>query len=319
MGPAFHSNIIENLKSGKFSLNIDESTASNSQHILTMLANFYNRDRGVIVTEHLSSVQITTVNSSTLFEAVKYAIESEDIPWSNLMSVLMDSCKVMRGSKSGVEVRLRNVAQHLLDIDGDTVHHVHNASKRLTDPFAQLIENLGKTLHKDMKWHKDVEEALEEICFIIGTKYTKPPMYCSTRWLSVYQVALDVLRQLKAYTLLYFSFLSALDKVEYQPKIVTIFRESQISDESRERIREIQATIGRKKLTPEGIERKNKILKCIFFQRKECICTLYFYTAIMPMLQKFVKLFQTNSPMIHVLHDKMNELFIDFVSCFIKP
>ena len=53
MGPAFHSKIIENLKSGKFSLNIDESTASNSQHILTMLANFYNRDRGVIVTEHL--------------------------------------------------------------------------------------------------------------------------------------------------------------------------------------------------------------------------------------------------------------------------
>ncbi|CAC5411690.1 unnamed protein product [Mytilus coruscus] len=40
------------------------------------------------------------------------------IPWTNLMSVLVDSCNVMRGSKSGHETRIRTVkALHLLDVD----------------------------------------------------------------------------------------------------------------------------------------------------------------------------------------------------------
>ena len=56
-------------------------------------------------------------------------MEDNEIPWSNLISVLMDSCNVMRGSKSGVEVRLRAKAPHMLNIDGDTCHHAHNAAK----------------------------------------------------------------------------------------------------------------------------------------------------------------------------------------------
>lgn len=40
--------------------------------------------------------------------------------WDNMMSILMDSCNVMRGSKTGLETRIRREkAPHLLDIDGD--------------------------------------------------------------------------------------------------------------------------------------------------------------------------------------------------------
>ena len=319
MGPAYHNGVVQCLKSTKFSLNIDESTASNSQHVFTVLANIYNDERGVIVTEHLRSLSVTKVNSITLFEAVKQVIESDGVPWKNLMSVLMDSCNVMRGSKSGVEVRLREVAPHLLDIDGDTVHHVHNASKRLTQPFDRMVEKFGKALHTDIEWHKDVEESLTEICVIVGTKYTKPPMYSATRWLSVYQVALDVLRQLSAYTLCYFSFLCTSDKVLYDVRNIPIFKKCNLSLESKARIREIQATLASKTLTPEGKERKSKLLQCLFIKRKEFLCTVYFYTATLPMLQKFVKFFQSEVPMIHLLHDKMNELFVDFVSGFLKP
>ena len=54
-------------------------------------------------------------------------IEKHKLLWNNLMSILMDSCNVIRGSKSGVEKRIRNGgAPHLLDIDGDSCHHAHN-------------------------------------------------------------------------------------------------------------------------------------------------------------------------------------------------
>ncbi|CAC5365255.1 unnamed protein product [Mytilus coruscus] len=66
----------------------------------------------------------TPVNSYTMRE-VKYfflkmttLIGDSRIPWTNLMSVLVDSCNVMRGSKSGHETRIRTVkALHLLDDD----------------------------------------------------------------------------------------------------------------------------------------------------------------------------------------------------------
>ena len=40
------------------------------------------------------------------------------------MSIMMGSCNVMRGSKTGLETRIG-------DIDGDAAHHVHNSAKHL--------------------------------------------------------------------------------------------------------------------------------------------------------------------------------------------
>ena len=52
------------------------------------------------------------------------------------MSILLDSCGFMQGKKSGLEVRLQQGnAPHLLGIYGDSLHHVHNASKKITEQF----------------------------------------------------------------------------------------------------------------------------------------------------------------------------------------
>ena len=51
------------------------------------------------------------------------------------MSIMMDSCNVMRGSKTGLETRIR-------DIDGDAAHHVHNSAKQFCMPFNKYIKNL---------------------------------------------------------------------------------------------------------------------------------------------------------------------------------
>ena len=49
------------------------------------------------------------------------------------MAVLMDSCSVMRGSKNGFEIKLReSVAPALINMDGDSCHHIHNACKIFT-------------------------------------------------------------------------------------------------------------------------------------------------------------------------------------------
>lgn len=123
VGKTFTQNMVDVLKTSKFSLNIDEATSENFIRVLAVLVSYICPINKQVVVNHLGSL-----DSATLFNELEKLIESNEIPWSNLMSVLMNSCSVMRGSKSGLEARIREKAPHLLDIDGDSCHHVHNAT-----------------------------------------------------------------------------------------------------------------------------------------------------------------------------------------------
>lgn len=54
-------------------------------------------DGGKITTEYLEGVPLVTVNSENVTNAILGVLSSRDIPFSNLVSILMDSCNVMRG------------------------------------------------------------------------------------------------------------------------------------------------------------------------------------------------------------------------------
>ncbi|RXN32849.1 splicing factor 3B subunit 2-like protein [Labeo rohita] len=114
---------LEEIRSVPFSLNIDEATSKTNKRVL-----------------------------ESLFSALDRLFERMNLPWDNLVSILMDSCAVMRGSKNGLEKKIRDRrAPHLLDIDGDSCHHLHNASKKLCCPFERWVESLLSDLHTDHK------------------------------------------------------------------------------------------------------------------------------------------------------------------------
>ncbi|GBO06855.1 hypothetical protein AVEN_135981-1 [Araneus ventricosus] len=113
----FEENLLEDLKHEKFSLNIDESMSNNNEKIVTVLVNYLRNDK--IVAEHLQSFSVASVNSALLFEGIVKLLEENNIPWRNLMSVLLDSCNVMLGKKLRLESRLGEKCPHLLDIGRD--------------------------------------------------------------------------------------------------------------------------------------------------------------------------------------------------------
>ncbi len=93
------------------------------------------------------------------------------------MSVLMDNCSVMRGVKHGVEKLLKKQAKHLLNIDGDSVHHAHNAGKEFSAEFGGYVENVINLIFADFKFTTNHREYLEEICTILNIKYTVPERF----------------------------------------------------------------------------------------------------------------------------------------------
>ena len=149
--------LVDKLKEGFFSFNIDEATGTTLHEVLTLLVSYFCGTKYKVVVERLGSLSLPTVNSETVFKAVVNLMGEKNLPFSNLMAVLMDSCCVMRGSKNGFEVKLReNVASHLIDIDGDACHHIHNASKKFTEIFNKHLEVLFWHIYNDLKWSEDL-------------------------------------------------------------------------------------------------------------------------------------------------------------------
>ncbi|GBN25381.1 hypothetical protein AVEN_143893-1, partial [Araneus ventricosus] len=261
---------------------------------------------------------VIRVTSESLFKEIVKVFEDHNIPWDNLMSILMDSCNVMRGSKSGLEARIREKTTHLLDIDGDSCHHIHNSAKKLCKPFKGHVEKYLTDVFNDFKWSPDQKECCSEICLILGIKFTAIENMVPFRWLSCYDVSLSHLRILDALSILYFAFIPHSDKSIYFSILAGIYLEKNVSSEGKARIKEIHQYLSEKKMTPEGISRKERIVQKLFKERVRTQLVLHFYTAVLPLLKKYVCLFQTKEPLIHKLYDEQEQLFLDFLSCFLK-
>ncbi|KAJ8381279.1 hypothetical protein SKAU_G00020570 [Synaphobranchus kaupii] len=110
--------------------------------------------------------------------------------------MLMDSCGVMRGSKTGLETRVRqNHCPTLLDVDGDSCHHIHNAAKVFAAPFSSHLERLFSDLHADHQWASDQ-------------------------------------RLLPAYKVLYYVFMDKEDKGLYKDPLKQLFADYNVSEKA---------------------------------------------------------------------------------------
>ena len=226
------------------------------------------------------------------------------------MAILLDSCSVMRGCKTGVETRLRESAPHLLDVDGDTLHHVHNAVKKFTLPFEKFLEKLPTDVHTDLKWSPDIRTGME---------FTMPTRYVPTRWLTIFDAVNDLSYKLDAYTLLYYSFLKKNEKLQFLSTVIEIYRRRNVSEEAKNEIKNIRGKLAAKKLTDDGAKRKTRIICRLFVERTRMLLYKHFYASALPLLKEYVLLFQKNEPQIHKLHDEFIRTLKEFLAGFCKP
>ena len=87
------------------------------------------------------------------------------------MSILTNSCNVMQCSNNGFETKIQdNLASHLLDIDRDSCHHVHNIAKCFTKPFEKFLESLFSDIYTHFYYSSDSHEVLASICDVLSLK-----------------------------------------------------------------------------------------------------------------------------------------------------
>ena len=179
----------------------------------------------------------------------------------------LDSCAVMRGTKTGVETRIRQEkAPQLLDIDGDSCHHVHNACKRFSKLFNQWIETLLTDVHNDLKWSTDLCELLEEICVILGVTFTMPQRFVNHRWLSCYNEWEVNVPMIDPLTLFYFAFMNASDQELYKEAMMEILTTRGVSEKGKDN-QQYMGTASKKKT--DAVRQAQETGSC---QKVDCSC-----------------------------------------------
>ena len=316
----FQGKLDSELQNTFFSLNIDESTTSNLEKAVAVLVSYFSEEEGQIVVKHLESFKIVNANAENLFNSICQMFETHGLPWQNIISVLLDSCNTMRGKKTGLETRMREKASHLLDIDGDAVHHAHNAAKAFSAPFQYFLEGLFNDIHADFQYCSDFRTILEGICEIISIKYTMPERFISHRFLSAYKLAVDTQRLLDAYTIFYFSFIKDKKAVEkYRPYYQEVIRRKNVSEKSLEQLQSFKLKLSKRQMTKDGKERKDRIHDKLFTERKRTKMLISIYAAVLEILKEYTMIFQAKAPMIHIVHDEQTRLLREFLGYFIKP
>ncbi len=311
--------IYHNLRNFPFSMNMDESTSNNNKKVLAILVSYLNQNTKTVDVEHMESVEVKKVNSAALYRVLVELFKKHKIPWNNLVSSMMDSCNVMRGNKSGVETRIRDEKNiNLLDVDGDSCHHIHNAAKVFAKPFGKWLENLWNDIFEDHRWATDQLKYLSEICDFLAIPFTTPPRFVSHRWLSAYDVTLSDSRMMDAFTVLYFCFLPKSDKPVYQEVLDSLYSKYKVSVKAQKRVKVIHEDLTKKSMTDKGKARKVRIYQKILFQREKTDMVISVYISVLPLLKEYVMVFQGKKTLCHKLHDKQMQTFTDFLACFVK-
>ena len=137
----FNDNVVKTLQITPFA-------ALNYSKMCAVLVTYSKANN--IITGHLNSFTNPAVSSKVFFEGMISLFERLKLPWTNLLAILMNSCSVMRESKSGLEKHLRDsIAPHLLAIDGEICHHIHDIVKKFMTTLGNFLEKLFQDVFQD--------------------------------------------------------------------------------------------------------------------------------------------------------------------------
>lgn len=308
----------DKLKHAFFSLNIDESTNKANESVLAILVQYYCEEDGKVVIRHLASVKLEACNSNSIYNEIVTIVEENKVPWTNLVSVLMDSCNTMRGVKNGVEIQLKTKkAPHLLDIDGDTCHTINNCAKKFTAPFLKHVETLCDSIYFDLK-SADKRELFFKLCLIIGVKCLKPLSRPDHRWLYVLIVLERIEHLWDVLVVFYFSWIPSREVEIYKEDMQAVFEQRGLSGSQIKEVESIQSKLRKKNLTQDGKKRKQKIIKLMFVEKLKTLLQIGIYKTVLPHFNQYLKFFQSKAIFLHLLHFELFDLTKQFLTFFLK-
>ena len=225
----------------------------------------------------------------------------------------------MMGECIGLQTRIREEhTPDLVKIGGDSIHVIHNASKKLTDPFEDGVIGLFNNLYTDFKHNSYNTAMFQKICVFLGLPSTTVGRFVSNRWLCAYDQAVSTLLLWDALVIFYFAYVPRNQQQKYEGEVFNIIKDVPA-------VRVEQIDLFREELKKQWKDsklptqtRKNKIVASLFENRFSTNLQLDFIVITMEPMKNFCKEFQSRKVGIHKLYEKQINLVKKQMTRFVK-
>ena len=105
--------------------------------------------------------------------------------------------------------------------------------------------------------------------------------------------------------------------IDYEGGNKTIFDKYELNEEAKAMISIIQTKMKYAKLTDEGKECKEKIIK-LFYEKSTLLLNSNPFMLVLPLFKSFILTFAQKELLIHQIHRSLVEDFYTFFGCFMK-
>ena len=265
LGPYFLQKTIDDvLQSFAFyTIHFDETTTAQMKKQMDVLIRYFSESEKEVKVRFLKALTFGHAKADTVTEELCKTIEGLGLPLQYLLSVCCDGPNVNKSIKKKLNVKLQEkFKRNLVETGPCQLHVVHNAFHKGVQAFGDDIENLCIDLFYFFKTSPARREDLAEIQYKIGLDEVAFIRHGESRWLCLLPAVERVKDQLPALRK-YFSKLA-----ENDPKI-----------KANDRYRRIMRTV-----TSDDI-----------------LVQLSFLQGMKHPFDQFLKFFQTEGPLIHML------------------
>ncbi|GFT97099.1 protein ZBED8 [Trichonephila clavipes] len=177
MGEDIEKQLVEKLKTRKFSVQMDESTLRDSEAVLITYARYI--DKGHFAEEMLFCKRLeSTTTSKDIFNKLKNYLDANDIPMKNITSCAADGAPNMMGKKNGCLKLMKDanpemilvhcvihkqnlVAKNILTVLNEILHTVIKCVNviKVSAKYIQLATGTGP-LYEQLPEGKEMEQSL---------------------------------------------------------------------------------------------------------------------------------------------------------------
>ncbi|XP_050300186.1 LOW QUALITY PROTEIN: uncharacterized protein LOC126738788 [Anthonomus grandis grandis] len=225
LGPAFKTEIINDLKNVKFSLITDETTDLSVKKSLVIVTRYWRQ--GQTQDRFLDLVEVEEVTSEDLFNIIKNILVENGIPFDNVIGFASDNASTMMGVVKGVQARFKEILSHIY-VQGCTCHSLHLCSSAAAKKLPNNVEQFTRDIYAYFAHSSKRISELKECQIFANEKPHKMLHPSQTRWLSLKNVVDRILEHWNSLILFFQraalednlpsarSILNALQNIEYK-------------------------------------------------------------------------------------------------------
>lgn len=107
--------------------------------------------------------------------------------------------------------------------------------------------------------------------------------------------------------------------VFFRPKLLAIYRERHVSEEAQAAITVLQMSQEDQQKSATSRDRKDRILGLLFENRSETLTMITLFRGLLERFHGFVKIFQSEKPLVHTLNKEMYDMTREVLGMFMKP